>query len=87
MRIKLAFRHEVLWVEFPDDTLVNVARALHSIKKRRSDIYKRLVNMEGQLQASLTILVNGEHIRYLKDLDTQLSDGDELYIIPNYAGG
>lgn len=87
MRIKLALRHEVMGFAFPDDTSVDVASALRSIKQERPDVYRRLVQAEGQSLEALTILVNGEHIRYRRGLNTELNDGDELRIVPHIAGG
>jgi len=87
MRIKLAYGREESWVEFPDGALVNVAQVLESVRNERPDVYGLWSDKEGRLRSSLTVFVNGEHVRYRKGLETELSDGDEVYVIPIIAGG
>jgi molybdopterin synthase sulfur carrier subunit len=87
MRLKLAYRREELWVEFPDGTPVNVARVLESLKERWPGVYENWCDEEGRLRGSLSIFVNGEHIRYHNGPETELNDGDEIYVIPMAAGG
>jgi len=41
----------------------------------------------GQLLPSVTILVNGQDIRYLQGLNTTLRNGDEMAILVPLAGG
>jgi molybdopterin converting factor small subunit len=87
MHVKLAYGRGELRFQFPKDTPVNVARLLQSIKNRHPDVYARWRDKEGRLRGSLAVFVNGEHIRYRKGLETELSDGDEVYVIPTVAGG
>jgi len=42
---------------------------------------------DGQLHRFVNIYVNDEDIRYLKALDTPLSEGDIVSILPALAGG
>jgi molybdopterin synthase sulfur carrier subunit len=87
MRLKLACGREELWFEFPEGTPVNVAQVLQSARDRRPDVYERWCDREGRLRSSLAVLVNREHIRYREGLETELGDGDEVYVIPIIAGG
>ncbi|MCR4406345.1 MAG: MoaD/ThiS family protein [Anaerolineae bacterium] len=87
MRIQLAYGREKLWIEFPEGGTVDVGQALQAIKDVRPEIYERWCDQDGQLRRSLTIFVNGENIRYRQGLETGLSDGDEVYVIPLIAGG
>jgi molybdopterin converting factor small subunit len=87
MRLKLAYSRDEFWVEFPDGTPVNVAQALQSVKEERPGIYERWCDNEGRLRSSLAIFVNREHVRYREGLETELSHGDEVYVIPMMAGG
>ncbi len=87
VRLKVADGHGELWVRFPGDRPANVGRALQSVKDKSPEAYKRWCDSQGRLRSSIAIFVNGEHIRYLRGMETELTDGDELYIIPMIAGG
>jgi molybdopterin converting factor small subunit len=87
MRLKVAYRREEMWLEYPDDTSVNVAQALGCVKESRPDVYDRWCDKEGRLRSSLAVFVNREHVRYLNGLATGLDDGDEVYVVPMAAGG
>jgi MoaD family protein len=41
----------------------------------------------GQLRPYINIFVNDEDIRYLEEMDTQLTDGVVVALIPAVAGG
>lgn len=87
MQVRLIDRRQELSFEFPDDVSVSVREVLESAKTRRPELYQRWLNKEGQLRRSLAVFVNHEHIRYRHGLETELSDGDEVRIIPPIAGG
>jgi molybdopterin converting factor small subunit len=87
MRLRVADGRGELWLEFPEHTSVNVGQALQFVKDKSPQEYKRWCDTQGHLRRSLAIFVNGEHIRYRRGMKTELSDGDELYIIPMIAGG
>jgi len=87
MRVKLAYGREQLWLDFPDGTPVDVQHALQSVRDYRPDAYAGWVDKDGRLRSSLNVFVNGEHIRYRRGLETELKDGDEVYVIPLVAGG
>ena len=87
MRLKVACSREIMWVEFPNGASVTVAQVLVHLKEKRSGVYKSWCDGEGQLRTSLAVFVNRENVRYRKGLETELSDGDEVYVIPMAAGG
>ena len=87
MRLRVADGRGELRLEFPEHASVNVGQALQSVKDKSPEAYKRWCDSQGHLRSSLAIFVNGEHIRYRRGMKTELSDGDELYIIPMIAGG
>jgi molybdopterin converting factor small subunit len=47
----------------------------------------KLRNPDGTLHRFVNVYVNDEDVRYLDKLDTKVSDGDEVSIIPAVAGG
>jgi molybdopterin synthase sulfur carrier subunit len=48
---------------------------------------QRLYGDDGKLRRFVNIYVNQEDIRFLKGEDTEVSEGDELSIVPAIAGG
>jgi molybdopterin synthase sulfur carrier subunit len=41
----------------------------------------------GQVQRFVNVYVNGEDIRHLSGLDTEINDADEVSILPAISGG
>jgi molybdopterin synthase sulfur carrier subunit len=64
-----------------------VADLVNDMEKRFPGIKERICDEEGQVRRFVNIYVNGDDIRFLKNLDTTLKEGDELSIIPAIAGG
>ena len=50
-------------------------------------IQERLVDDKGEVRRFVNVYVNEEDIRFLKNKQTPLKDGDEISIIPAIAGG
>ena len=50
-------------------------------------IAPNLLSDDGSLHRFVNVYVNDEDVRYLDKMDTALSDGDELSILPAVAGG
>ena len=46
-----------------------------------------LIDEHGGLHKFVNVYRNDDDIRYLEQLDTKVSDGDELSILPAVAGG
>ena len=63
-----------------------VKELLDILFERYSDLEARLIK-DGELTPFINIFVNGEDIRYLDGLETQLKDGDEVTFIPAISGG
>jgi len=64
-----------------------VGKALEALESNFPGIRKRLCEEDGSLRRFVNIFVNEEDVRFLQGLDTALSDGDELSIVPAIAGG
>jgi MoaD family protein len=47
----------------------------------------RILGEGGEVRQFLNVFVNGTDIRYEKDLDTPVREGDEVSIVPSIAGG
>ncbi len=65
----------------------NVSEALDSLTKKFADLRKHLYTEQGALRNFVNLYVGDEDIRYLDGVETKLSDGDILTIVPAIAGG
>ncbi|MFP4100917.1 MoaD/ThiS family protein [Coleofasciculus sp.] len=65
----------------------NVAELLDSLEINCPGIKARLCDDQGKPRRFLNFYVNSEDIRFLDGTNTQLSDGDEVSIVPAVAGG
>lgn len=87
MHLKLAYGSESLWLQFPEDMKVDLACVFETVKESRPQVYNSWCDTGNRLRRSLSVFVNGEHIRYREGMNTSLQDGDEVYVIPLMTGG
>jgi len=71
-------------VEGSGDTLADLLADLDS---RYSGLRARLITDQGGLHRFVNVYVNDEDVRFTGSLDTALSDGDSVTILPAVAGG
>ena len=64
----------------------SVHEILEDLGKQYAGIADRMLD-GGKIRRFVNVYVNDEDIRYLKNLDTTVKDGDEVSIIPAVAGG
>ena len=64
----------------------SVNEVLQNLGKQYAGITDRLLD-GSKVRRFVNVYVNDEDIRYLKNLDTPVKDGDEVSIIPAVAGG
>jgi molybdopterin synthase sulfur carrier subunit len=60
---------------------------LDDLDSRHSGLRGRLVTEQGSLHRFVNVYVNDEDVRFLGGLDTKLSDGDNVTVLPAVAGG
>jgi sulfur-carrier protein len=65
----------------------NVGEVLNSLKQKAAGIETRLFKGTNQLNRFVNIYLNDEDIRFLKNLETPVKEGDEISIVPAIAGG
>jgi sulfur-carrier protein len=65
---------------------VTVGEALDAVFDQHEDLRARITE-DGTLRRFVNVYVSGEDIRFQNGLDTELSDGDEVTILPAVAGG
>jgi len=63
-----------------------VGEVLDSLYTRFGELRSRIAE-DGGLRRFVNVYVDGEDIRFLDGLETQVSDGDEVTILPAVAGG
>lgn len=63
-----------------------VGEVLDSLYERFGELRERIAE-DGGLRRFVNVYVGGEDIRFLDGLDTSVSDGDEVTILPAVAGG
>ena len=64
-----------------------VKEVLENLDAQFAGMRQRLYGDDGKLRRFVNIYVNQEDIRFLKGEDTEVSEGDELSIVPAIAGG
>jgi molybdopterin synthase sulfur carrier subunit len=64
-----------------------VGSAITEMEARFPGILGRLVDETGSVRRFVNVYVNEEDIRFLKNQQTPIKDGDEVSIIPAIAGG
>ena len=65
----------------------SVGEVLDGLRSQAAGIETRLFKGPNQLNRFVNIYLNDEDIRFLKNLDTPVKEGDEVSIIPAIAGG
>jgi MoaD family protein len=63
-----------------------VGEVLDALYVRFGELKTRIAD-DGGLRRFVNVYVGGEDIRFLDGLDTPVSDGDEITILPAVAGG
>jgi sulfur-carrier protein len=64
----------------------SVGQALEALYERYEGLRERITE-GGELRRFVNVYVGGEDIRFGSGLDTSVSDGDEITILPAVAGG
>ena len=63
-----------------------VGEALDAVFEEHDGLRERITE-DGTLRRFVNVYVSGEDIRFQDGLETELSDGDEVTILPAVAGG
>jgi molybdopterin synthase sulfur carrier subunit len=79
---KLTNNEELVYIN-----ALTVGGVINALQTRFPGIQERLVDEKGEVRRFVNVYVNEEDIRFLKNRETPLKDGDEISIIPAIAGG
>jgi MoaD family protein len=64
-----------------------LGQLLGTLEERYPGLTTGLLEDDGTLRRHVNVYVNGEDVRYTGALETELSDGDTVSILPAVAGG
>ena len=65
----------------------NVALAMRNLVEQYPALEQHLYNGDGEMRAFVNLFLGENNTRDLQGLETPLSEGDTLRIIPSIAGG
>ena len=65
----------------------SVGEILRSVAERHPDTQSQLFGPDGGLNRYVNVYLNDEDVRVLEGLETAVSEGDTLVILPAMAGG
>ena len=60
---------------------------ISDLETRHSGLRDRLLDEQGRLRKFVNLYLNDEDVRFLKNLDTQIKEGDTVTVVPAIAGG
>ena len=64
-----------------------LAEVIDDLEANHPGIKERLIEQDGDLRRFVNVYVNDEDVRFIGGLDTTVSDGDEVVVLPAVAGG
>ena len=65
----------------------NVSELVDSLEGSFPGMRERLCEENGELRRFVNVYINGEDVRFLDGLQTAITEGDEISIVPAVAGG
>jgi molybdopterin converting factor small subunit len=65
----------------------NVRDALIELERNHPTLYRNVCDETGAVRRHINIFVNTAHVRDRDGMDTELTPGDELIILPAVSGG
>jgi molybdopterin synthase sulfur carrier subunit len=73
--------------EMQIDEAGDVRQLLDVIGKDHPELIERILDESGEIRKFINVFVGDEDVRFLKGLDTELSDATLISILPAVAGG
>ena len=64
-----------------------IAGLIDQLESRYPGMKQQLMTDHGDLHRFVNVYVNDEDARYLEKLDTKVSEGDKIALLPSVAGG
>ena len=64
-----------------------VRATLEALEQREPALYRNVCDETGTVRRHLNVFVNADHVRDLDGIDTNLTSGDVVTILPAVSGG
>ncbi len=87
VKIPTILRRHVDGAAEVEGSIGTVRDLLQDLEGRYPGITGGILTEEGGLHRFVNLYVNGEDVRYLGSLETEVKEGDTLVILPAMAGG
>ncbi len=87
VRIPSPLRNYTNGADVVESQGANVGEVLNDLKARAAGIEQRLFKAPAQLNRFVNVYLNDEDVRFLGGLETPVSDGDSVTVLPAVAGG
>lgn len=87
VRIPTPLRRFTANAEEVSVTGATIGAIVEDLERKFPGVKERLCDEQGRVRRFVNIYVNGDDIRFLNSLETQVNDGDEIAIVPAIAGG
>ena len=68
-------------------TGATVREVVADLERSYPGIGARLLDGEGRVRRYVNLFLNDEDVRFLRELDTPVKEGDRLVLVPAIAGG
>lgn len=87
VRLPTLLRQHAQGASSVDAEGATVAEVLSDLTGRHPGLEGQILDASGALHKFVNVYVNDDDVRYLDALDTKVSDGDVVSILPAVAGG
>ena len=87
IRIPTVFRRYTEGLSVIEVNPGTVGDLIDQIETRFPEMKGQLVTEDGELHRFVNVYLNDEDVRYLEKLDTKVSDGDSVSLLPSVAAG
>jgi sulfur-carrier protein len=64
-----------------------ISDLIDQLEERHEGLKGQILASEGELHRFVNVYLNDEDVRYLEGLDTKVSEGDTVSLLPSVAGG
>ena len=64
-----------------------MVEVVKSLEVQFPGLKARICDDDGELRSFVNVYINGEDVRFLNGMDSSVSSGDEVSIVPAVAGG